>query len=334
MDTNVLKNVLKEYKLFVKESSKNFIIKCPFCGDHKDVRKQGHMYVSTDPNVPKAHCFYCGKSVLITTLIDSITGNKETSKKVITPEELNKTLKKTQTVQKFKERTQKYELPKIDFDSFLNKRLYIKKRSFNKMEPEDVPNLIFDFATFFRINNLEMTGEKGILSSAEYELLQNKFIGFLSRNHSIIFSRCIDDDSWFKFKKIPLQNDKLRMLDYWCINGPNPESDTIVLSEGNFNIICESSFDSLKIKDNVRLYAAGNSFSYQSLLQSVCYDEDLYKCKVIILSDDDKKPKDYFNFKNNNIHIIQSLEIWANKRGKDFGTCPIQPFMYKDTKFL
>jgi len=323
-----LKEILVSHNLFVDEKRKNIISCCIYCKDHKDKRKRGHLYVSTNPDVPKAHCFLCGKAVLISTLIKDITNSDKIVSEVISEEEIKNATKQQHSSAK-KETLLKYKLPVIDTESFFTKRLYVKQRTCNLIEPENIPNLIFDFENFFSMNRISPV-ENGILENKEYEYICRNFVGFLSRNYSTIYCRNINGDSLFKFRKIMLQKSD-GLLDYWCIHGPSTSS-TVVLSEGNFNILSEFCSDNLKIKENVRVYASGNSFVYSSLLKSLCYDEDLYKCDVIILSDDDKKIFDYYKFKNENSHIINSLQIWGNESGKDFGEFPVKPFLYKELK--
>lgn len=334
MNIDRLREILKEHNLFVKEKNKNIICICPICGDHKNPRKKGHLYVSTDPDKPIAHCFFCDSALSVSNLIKKITGSSNISKEVITPEEEKRAQYKHAPVRKAKQRTVQYKLSNIEPTSFPNKRLYIKKRSINKLNPEEVPNLIFDFKNFFHYNRLNIVGnEEGkTISNQEFNIISQNFIGFLSRHHTTIYGRNTDSREWLQFKKIHLQNDPFRLLDYWCMPGGDPSSDTVVLAEGNFDIIGEYVSDSLKIKDSVRLYASGNSFSYSSLIKSVCFDENLYKCTVVILSDNDKKLQWYNKFKEKNNHVIKKTDIWWNKSGKDFGVFPVRPFKYTYNK--
>lgn len=335
MNLEKLVAILKQNKLYIKETSKNVIVRCPVCNDHPNPKKWGHMYVSKDPSIPTAHCFYCNCGLTISNLIRKLTGSSATANEVISADEEKKAQTSQSKIRKFKERTRQLKVPAIGFESFLNKRLYIKRRTLNKIEITDIPNLVFDFGEFFRINGLNLVGagDDKILSNQEFDLLSTYFVGFLSHNHTTLYCRCIEPTVWFQFKKISLQPDSLSLLDYWSIPGGNIDSGTVVLSEGNFDILGEYVSDSLKLKGNVLCYASGNSFSYSSLLKSVCFNENLYKCNVTILSDNDKKPEWYRKFKKENSHIIKKLEIWGNKTGKDFGVFPVVPYVYKDTNF-
>jgi hypothetical protein len=323
MNVEKLKNILIENKIYKSENSKNFICLCCFCGDHLNPSKQGHLYVSKDDNVPVCHCWLCGEAVPIPKLIKDLTGDKNLYKEVISDEVLNSNYKKPTTYQT-KQRTVTYKIPDLTNDRFSEKKIYIKKRSGNKCDAEDVPHLIVNLTEFLNLNHLNIVGKNQILSDWEIDILQRNYVCFLSENHTLLYCRNIDDNAQFKFKKIPLQSDNLQLLDYWKIPGYQT-SNLIVLAEGNFDILCEHSFDSLGLKSKARLYAAGNSFSYSSLLKSVCFNESLYNVDLVILSDTDKPAHWYNKMRKENSHLIKSCKIYMNKRGKDFGTYPPMP---------
>jgi len=323
MDIDKLKHILIENKIYVSKNSKNIICKCPYCGDHPDPNKKGHLYVSINSSLPVAHCWFCNGAWSIPLLIKDLTGDKLLYKEVISDEELQSSYQKTKRYSA-KKRTTIYKVPDISKDKFSEKKMYIRKRTGNKVTAEEVPNLILNLIEFIHMNNLDIIGEGKLISDWEADLLHRNFVFFLSANHSLLYCRSIDDNAKFKFKKIPLQSDPLLLLDYWKI--PMCEyGNTIVLSEGNFDILSEYGFDSLGLKDNVRLFASGNTFSYGSLIKSVCYDESIYKADVIILSDTDKPGYWYKKMLRENSHIIKSCKIYMNKRGKDFGVFPPIP---------
>jgi len=336
MDIDKLRIILKEHKLYVKDTSngKNIISICPICGDHPNPSKKGHLYISTDPSIPLAHCFYSSCVSSISELVKKITGDKNLANEVISKDEEKKSKYTNKVLSSNKSRTREFNIPELDKVKYKHKSDYLEKRCMNRLKSEDIPNIIFDFKSFFDINKLDLVGDGKVLSMKEYNILCDHHVGFLSKHNTTIYCRSCRDDIWMKFKKLSLQSDNLHLLDYWSIPGGNINSNTVVLSEGNFDILGEYVSDSLNIKDSVRVFASGNSFTYSSLLKSVCFDENLYRCNVIILSDIDKEPKWYIKFKNENSHVIESLQIWGNKNGKDFGTFPIKPFLYTETKFI
>jgi len=327
MDIKLLRQILIDQNIYIKENSKNYLCRCIYCGDHKLRHKAQHLYVSNDPEIPVYHCFMCNTSGPVSKLVFDITGNRKLSTEVLPKSELKQaqTAKKKIKVAK----TKIYILPSIDESSFLAKRAYIKKRSNFILTPEQVPNLIFNFEEFFHINNLTETvinqiGPRGMDSLSKY-------VGFLGTKHSLLYCRNVDPNDEFKFRKIKLQDSVANLLDYVSFNGGDPNSKTLVLSEGTFDILGEYAVNSLNLRDSVRLYAAGQSFSYASLLKSICYDQMLYKCDVVILSDEDKKIHWYRKFINSNSHVINSYRIFYNKNtGGDFGSFPINPFEVKE----
>ncbi len=322
MNLEKLKLILIENNIFVREKPKNFICKCPYCGDHSDPSKQGHLYVSKNSDIPVAHCWLC-KSVPIPKLIKDLTGNKNLYKEVISDDELNQSYNQS-TQNQNSETTRRFKIPNISEDRFSEKKFYIQKRTCNKMKAEEVPNLIVNLLDFISINHLDIVGKGKLLSDWEVDLLHRNFVCFLSANHSLLYCRNIDDNAKYKFRKIPLNTTNFSMLDYWKIP-VNDYGNTVVLSEGNFDILGEYAFDTLDVKTDVRMYASGNTFSYGELLKSVCYDCSIYQADVIILSDSDKPVYAYKKFLSENSHLIKSCKIYMNSLGKDFGAFPIKP---------
>jgi hypothetical protein len=256
--------------------------------------------------------------VPVTKLIKDLTGDRNLYREVISDAELEGSYKKTKQYSA-KKRTVEYKIPELTFESFTHKRMYMRKRTGNKVEIDKIPNLIFNISEFLAINKLDIIGENKTISNYEMDMLQNNFVGFLSEHHTLMYCRSIDENASFKFKKIPLQNDGLLMLDYWAIHNVNRDSNLVILSEGNFDILSEYGFDSLSLKERAKIFASGSTFSYSSLLKSVCFDEDIFKADVIILSDTDKPAKWYRKFLKDNGHIIKTCKIYMNRRGKDFG---------------
>lgn len=321
MNLDELKKTLIDNKLFVDDKSKNFIAICPYCGDHPNPRKRGHLYISKNDSIPVVHCFYCNKSVPIPQFIIDVTGNKERVKDIIDVSKIQKEANYSVSKDKIK----KYKLPILNTELFPFKSAYIRNRTGNKIELEKIPNLIFNFDEFFRYNYLNIVGEGKTLSNFEFDLLQNQFVGFLSKNHSTVYCRSVDDAAIYKFKKIPLQESPFLLLDYWEITNNENSGDTVMLTEGIFNALGEYVSDSLQMKNRVITYASGNSFSYPSLLKSVCFDHSLFNTNVVILSDNDKTTHSYNKFLQESDHVIKTYKAYINKNGKDFGVFPQRP---------
>lgn len=324
MDLVKLKELLVKSNIFVKDKPKNFLCKCCYCGDHKDPRKQGHLYVSKNPKIAVAHCWFCGFAVPIPKLISDLTGDKSVYQTIISDDELQKNYAAVKKIDS-KKRFEEYKIPNISLDSYEFKRMYVRKRTNNLIDIDKIPNLIFNFFEFLQINKLDIIGEKNVITNYEADMIQKSFVCFLSEHNTTLYCRNSDESSSFKFKKIVLQNESYGLLDYWSLKVDDPFRDMVVLTEGIFNATGEYVTDSLKIKDRVKVYASGNTFSYGSLLKSVCLDNNIFKASVVILSDNDKTKKDYKWFLKENSHIIQDCRIYINKCGKDFGVFPQIP---------
>ena len=322
MNIGKLKQILSDNNLLISEKSNNFICKCCYCGDHKNVNKQGHLYVSKKVESPLFHCFLCGSAGTISKLLKDISGGAISINEIYTDEEIQNFNTKRYTP-KVNKRTIQYKVPKLYDSEFPLKTLYVRGRVYGQTV-ENIPNLVFDFFEFCHQNKIQIGDNGEPINNYEIDLLQNEFVGFLSKHSTTLYCRSINPKTTYKFRKIVLQKDSLSFLDYYSvdhfINGKY-----IVLAEGNFNILHERELDSLQLKDNIRLYASGNSFVYSSLLKSVAFDYGLYKTDIIILGDDDKKRYHYNKFLRENNHIINSCKIYINKYGKDFGEGRIEP---------
>ena len=329
MNKENLINILKEKKLYIRtHSDKNIISICPICGDHPNPRKKGHLYISLDPSKPIYHCFYGNCVGTIRKLMLELTGSHKITDSVITKKEISENIKKSKIVKKTTNKTN-IKIPELSLESFPTKTEYIKKRINTNIINIDLfkNNLIFDLKHFIKINPNIKTFQNEDPSFVDK--LHNKFIGFMGNNQSLLIFRNIDNNDYFKFKKYIIQEYKYNLMDYIKFNGLNKDSNLIVLSEGVFDILGLLSCNILNLFKSAKLFASGQSFSYESLLKSVCFDESLYsKVDVIILSDSDKNYYCYNKFIKNTKHIVNSLKIYYNKNKKDFGTFPIEPIQY------
>lgn len=312
-------DLLKEHFKFVKVKSKNIIIPCPWCeyGEKKD---HYHLYISLVN--PIFHCFHgdCQKSGTIKKLVLKLTGtdvvDKYVDKKKI--EENNKSLKIINSYIK----KEKIELktPNID-ESYNNmKTLYLKNRfGFANIDFKNINGLILNVEKFFELNK-KFINEDESLMNLKYYLFSN-FIGFLSEHKTMAVFRNIDSTSDFKHFKLYFQNSNF--LDYYKIEGNNEKSNKIILSEGIFDILSEHIFDFTNLKQSSRLYAAGLSTSYESLIKSLVFNEQIFKPDIFILSDRDIKLEYYKKIKKKIDYLINSMTVFYNTMGKDFAESPV-----------
>lgn len=317
LNIDEIRKILKSSKLYVKENNKNFICRCCWCNDHRNPEKWGHMYVSKDESIPTYHCWLCGESGPITKLLFNITGKNDD--KVI---KLDKQTSFKRKVIEVNRKLKSYKLPLMIPSRFPFKDSYIQKRTFNQIDTLKIPNLIFDLDEFFKINNIDPIKDLK-LTRWEITLLQHNFVVFLSKHHTMLYCRNINPETQVKFRKIFLQKNNEKLLDYYELDLNKPNSNTIILSEGNFDILGCYVRDSLHLNDKANIYASGCTFAYSELLKSVCYDRSIYNADVYILSDNDKQQWHYKNFIKN-ASMASSINIVYNRFGKDFGVCEQQ----------
>lgn len=299
-----------------KITANNIITKCPVCLDRhlKEGKDHYHLYISLE--APIFNCFQsgCNTKGVIGKLIKYIEG-KDTSEKFVNKEEIKKYEKLKVSSTRTKKEKIKLQFPDLKTSSFPNKTFYLKKRlKFQDVNLHNIYGLIFDINEFLHINNI--VGDMKLNRLKDF--LHNNFIGFVTRNNTSIIFRNIDYKSSFRYYKYKISNSNF--MDYYCINNINSDNkNTIVLSEGIFDIFCEYLFDSTDNKKNTRLYASSNSDRYQSIIKSIIFDEQLFRPDVKILSDQFVDLDFYKKIKYFNKHIINTLTVYYNKAGKDFG---------------
>ncbi len=299
----------------VKITSKNIIVPCCWCEFGK-VKDHYHLYISLE--APIFHCFHGGCEVggVLAKFLKKLAGHDNSDVFI------DKTKAKEVKDQKiFKEETGiKLRLPKINANAYPLKDLYIKKRfKFANIPSRKIKGLIYDIHEFININKIPV--DETLFRLRDY--LHNNFVGFLTEHGSNVMFRNIDNSHSMKFFKLKVKWQ--RFLDYYKLLGNNPKSTKIVLAEGIFDIFCESIFNSLNIKNDVKLYASALSSKYIALIQSIVFHEQIFRPDVIILSDKGIDKNYYSKMKYYNKHIINTLSVYYNKTGKDFGDSPITP---------
>lgn len=300
----------------VKTNPKNIITNCPWCDVGVNTSKS-HLWISmTDPIF---HCFRggCNESGLIRKLTERIEGN-DTSNTYV-----NKDLVKQYKIEKIKFEKNKFKhkdiiLPELREDFFTLKAFYLRQRfKFSNIPLSSVSGLVFDIDRLIELNHIEL--DEKVIKFKDY--LQSNFIGFLTENHSCISLRNIDPNSNFRYYKLHLQPSQL--LDYYKINGGRRRSNDIVMAEGIFDVYSEHIYNILGLKNKAAAYIAALSTSYGAAIKSVVFNEQIYRPIIHILSDREVHLNYYKKIMKYNSHIIDSMNIYYNKTGKDFNDTPI-----------
>lgn len=302
----------------VKVKTKNIIVPCPFC-EYNQKKDHYHLYISTES--PIFHCFHsdCGVSGTLKKLFRKIEG-KDISDKFVDPAKVKEYVKDKIRVQENVIQKKDLFLPPIVDGQFKVKEQYLRERfKFSNVNLSQVKGLIFDVKLFMEYNKIVV--DEKMFRMLDY--LHTNFVGFLTENQSVVMFRNVDRKSSFNHFKYQVQESNL--LDYYKIPGNNINSNNIVLAEGIFDIFSESIFDSIRIKNTVKLYASALSTSYAALIKSIVFHEQEFRLNVTILSDNNIDLDFYRKIKRFNKHIIESLSVYYNKSGKDFNVTPINP---------
>jgi len=302
----------------VKTTSKNFIVPCPWCEYGKD-KEHYHMYISLE--APIFHCFHatCEKSGTLRKILSVLEGH-DISDQFIDKEKLEE-FKKRKTVFVDKDTSLKrIKLPPLNTRMFPMKEMYINKRfKFSNLNLSNVKGLVFDVYEFIAINNIPI--DETLFRLQDY--LHNNFVGFVTENQTTVVFRNIDPTHEMRYYKMKIQYSSF--VDYYKLPGNNPKSKKIVLAEGIFDIFLEHIFDYLNIKNDVKLYASVLSSKYSALLKSIIYYEQVFKPDVIILSDNGIPIWQYKWLKKKYGYLINTLKVYYNKSGKDFGDAKVSP---------
>ena len=305
----------------VKTTSKNFIVPCPWC-EYPQNKDHYHMYISTE--APIFHCFHatCEQKGNLRKLLRKIQGH-DISDTFIDKKALNEARKRRQVFEDKEDQQQELIIPHLEPDKYMVKDLYLKRRlKFSNVFTILIKGLIYDVNRFIDINQIPV-GEKLFRIR---EFLHSNFIGFLTEHNSTVIMRNTNDSDEFRFYKLKIQESNF--LDYYKLKGNSFDSNTIVLAEGIFDIFGEHIFDTIGIKDKVRLYASALSSNFTALVKSVVFHEQIFRPDVIILSDRGIPKYKYEQLKKYNSHVINSLTVYYNKVGKDFGNTVVLPMKF------
>lgn len=303
---------LNEYLSPVRETTTEFICRCPYCEDGLD-KDHYHLYISKD--IPVWNCFHCVEKGHIKKLIKDVKGESFTNyydeNKLKRDTSDKKEIKKTLYV------------PDLIENSFKLKSKYILDRFRNSVKLSDIPGMIFDVFAFFNKNNI-IPKSQNLLN-----YLHQNFVGFICKNKSVVMFRNIDKkEKDFKHYKLKLSDAGAR--DYYELTGlGGPSSKKIIISEGIFDILSEYFFDFTNNKTQTRIYGAALSSSFENTLKDICLYNNIFKTDVVILSDSDIDVSNYRKIMNKNKHFINTMKIYYNNTGKDFNDFPVNAFSIK-----
>jgi len=304
----------------IKVTSKNIVAPCCWC-EYQKVKNHYHLYIALD--APIFHCFHagCEQGGTLKKLLRKIEGHDISDAFIDRAQVKEYTKKKAVFVDK-ETGKQTVRIPQLNPILFAAKEFYIRKRlKFASFPSNKIKGLVYDINQFIELNKIPIN--ETLFRIRDY--LHANFIGFLTENNTTLMLRNIDHTSHFKFFKMKISYSNF--IDYYKLPG-NSNSNKVVLAEGIFDIFTTYLFDSLNLNQDVRLYASVLSSKYQSLVHSLVYHEQIFRPDIIILSDRGIDKSEYSKLKKYNNHIINTLNVFYNKSGKDFNCTPVTPIKF------
>ena len=301
-------------------SRTELIMYCPYC-EPNSKKNHGHLYVKMDEDHLVFNCFKGEERGSLVKLLKELELDP---KEFLSEDILNKkwdvkTSNNTKKISKTCE--QSYETKGQSFDNELKKQ-YVLGRLGYTVDLKDIPNLVFDVNYFLKQNNIKLNEQQESL----IPLLESNFVGFIGVRGSVVVFRNIDSNAKIKHYKLYLNSgDTPPFKDFYGKKtGPIESNNKIVLCEGQFDLLVSINSPELKeLKDNSCLWAAIMGKSYVGSISSILDYCCLSSSSFAILSDpevEDWRYKKVFDHPQ-----VESLEIYRNKTGEDFGCYPIVP---------
>ena len=303
----------------IKITTKNIICRCPWCEMDKDT---GHFHCWISKDAPIFNCFRCGEvspaKGSIKKLIKKITGTDD-AKEYVDKAKLEEMKHARITTEKQALQKRELTFPEITEEQFPQKAEYFRSRfGYHDIKMSTVPRLVYDLSKFLEINKIPMDS----VLNANFQFFQNNFIGFVTENHTTLILRNIDEKSNFRYYKFKISYAKF--LDYYKLIGPSPESTHIILGEGIFDIYSDYIFDFTGLKKDVAFYASANSNKYMSLLNSVIFNEQIFRPNIHIISDRGIELDFFKRIAYYSRATLESMTVYYNKLGDDFNDLPCE----------
>jgi len=293
-------NEIRKHLVYITQNSSHYLFRCPFCGD-SDNKTKGHLYVSKDK--PVYRCARCGEYGHYSKLLNLFHIDN-----VILPKSSYKG--SSTSISGGYSSFVQYTITDAA-EAYLNHRL----GNIN-IDPDEI-NII---------SSIEM---KNIYSGSDKykptRRLPKDSVNFLTYNKKKIVCRIYgeDDLDYFgRYDTIQLSEGS----DVYVINNKRSYSEyikhkTIVIGEGIFDVL--NTYYNLDIfpKDSVYVAALnahiGKAFEIGSSVALA------FNPRIVILADNDKKDMDYLKCISRK--LWNSVSIYRNKLGKDFGENKVEP---------
>lgn len=314
-----------------KVDSKEYVTRCPFCGDSVKSKNTGHLYIkiSLDDDSPiQYHCFKCDAGGIFKSSDLSLFG-------IINPD-LEGSIDKMNKESRISS-SRKINTPIIKYFDFKippikrgNKSRYIESRLGINLSDSDLEEMKFisSYTEFMRINHLQFRCSEYIT-----KMLDTCYVGFLSFGNSHILFRDITNTQKIRWLKYPITRESKENRIFYStqlsISKLTTEPININLAEGIMDILSVKHNLGHNGDNDINIAVSGKS--YDKILDFMI-DNAFFGSNVTvnIYSDNDEK----YNKKKNTIpttmkwysdkigiykNLFKCINIYYNILGKDVG---------------
>lgn len=299
--------------------------KCPYCADAPRFRNKGRLFIGSKQGVPVYYCQHCGASGLVNkqfldrlnirdvNIITSINGILKDS---YSYRIVNKTVSKINISYDYMNRAKFL----LQHSGYIEKLSYLSSRLVegDKLEPEDLNTYrvvlsLYDFVQHNPDIGKVLEKRKDI----PWKIIEDKYIGFISRSGNKIIFRNIDSSSKNRYYNLTILPE-LELNDFYILH------TDLVINKPIKIIMAEGVFDILNIsrlyKDENTIFAAVLNKDYKNKIIDLIKDIGLFlDISVIIYGDRDVPAKFYKNLYSTIKDIVNEFTVYINLAAKDFG---------------
>lgn len=325
----------KEFKLRVRNellklksssivSPSQITVRCPFCGDSLKDLSHAHFNIKINVNENEpimVYCFRCDiggiltPSILRTLKINDLSLNSSLiSYNKNSMGTINKTLGLINNNLEFS-----IPIPNENDSKTMLKKKYIEYRLGMTFTIEELIKMkvVFNLGEFLKVNNINsLTTNKEKAS-----LLHKDYVGFLTAKNEFINFRDITGNNK-RYEKYNVYKNLDNTRKFYSI--PNEinlmatKNITINIAEGVFDVLGIYYHLYEKENDNM-IYTAVCGAGYISVLKYYIKMGVFGNVTINIYSDNDRVPQYYYDLKNELIDWVDSINLFYNDIGKDYG---------------
>ena len=331
MALDTLKETILNYfpNATIASGGKELLMRCPFCGDSKNIHSKGHFYISLGNNDEPIfyNCFKCHAKGLLTPQVLGDMGIFDTGLNV----ELNIHNRSSQEESLrnniYKPRVyylnNNYVTPSPLSEAKLR---YINKRLGQNLGYSELlqSKIVLNLSDLIYANKLDITRDKRLMQE-----LNDSFIGFISQDNTFINMRNLRqgkvskyiDTKYVNYNVFGLKEEHIKYYTIpTSINLSNPSRIKLHIAEGPFDIL--SIKYNLNPNSNRDIFSSIGGSSYYDIIDYFITDMGLLNLEVHVYFDNDQN-RDHITRNINRLLSIYGIPLYTHLNGfegeKDYG---------------